>query len=116
MAYFKDTGRLVSETTPPVLTSIIWGSLGLVAVAAVGTGLYWFTAPAYVAIQNRTFHESQAYNDGMARDLDNMRLAYLSADAGAKAAIRATIQHRFAGYDADRLPLDLQAFLAEMRS
>ena len=53
----------------------------------------------------------------MSRDLDELRMAYVDAHATAeaRAAVRATIMHRFANYDAARLPADQQAFLSQVR-
>jgi uncharacterized protein HemX len=87
----------------------------ILGAAALGLGIYWVTQPTTVAIQNRTFHESQAYNDGMARDLSDLQMAYMRADDAGKSTIRATVQQRFAGYDARRLPPNLQMFLTEMQ-
>ena len=100
-----------------MLTILFWIIvLGLI-LGAFGVFTKALFAPASVAIDNAVFHESQQFNDGMARDLDNMRASYLdpATTAEAKTAIRATIAHRFAGYDARRLPGDLQLFLRQVR-
>jgi hypothetical protein len=73
-------------------------------------GVWSFFAPKVVAVQNRVFHESQQYNDGMIRDLENLRMEYLKATPEQKDALRATILHRFAGYDEDRLTPQLRSF------
>lgn len=69
-----------------------------------------FFAPKVVAVQNKTFHESQAYNDGMIRDLENIKREYQSAAPAGKDALRATAIHRFEIYPRDRMPPDLQNF------
>lgn len=115
MTRLRETRGLIAETSPFVLTGLFWWLIIPAFLVAVGVGIYWFVAPAKVAIDNRVFHQSQAYNDGMARDLDNMRLAYIQADPAGKDTIRATIKHRFAGYDASQLAPDLQTFLAQVR-
>lgn len=71
---------------------------------------YSFFAPRYTAVDYKVFRESQPYNEGMMRDLQNLRLAYIQADAGGKAALRDTILERFAAYPQNRLPPELQAF------
>ncbi len=116
MARFNETRSSISSSTPPVLTGLFWFVIIVVVLTLLGTGVYWFTEPARVGIQNRAFHNSQAYQDGMARDLENFRMAYLTADDQAKLVIKATVRHRFAGYDTSTLPPDLQMFLQEMRS
>lgn len=91
--------------------AVIW------ALAFNGLAMKSWFAPRSVAIDNRVFHESQQFNDGMARDLDDARQAYVDPNATpeSKAAIRATIIHRFAGYDASKLAPDQQTFLITLR-
>jgi len=86
-------------------------------ISGVGYAVSYVLEPRQVALDNKVFHQSQSYNDGMARDLDEFRAAYLSATATpeSKAAIRASIIHRFAGYDAALLPPDLRSFLIQVR-
>jgi hypothetical protein len=112
---FRDTRDTIRDTSPAFLTVGFWMVVFVVGAAALGLGIYWVTQPTTVAIQNRTFHESQAYNDGMARDLSDLQMAYMRADDAGKSTIRATVQQRFAGYDARRLPPNLQMFLTEMQ-
>lgn len=91
-------------------TAIIVG--GVVLFSALGLGIYAVTKPASIAIDNRAFHESQAFNDGMAKDLGNFQLEYIRTDdQGKRAALRAVILDRFAGYDDTRLPPNLRNFL-----
>lgn len=115
MAYGKETREVISETSVPIVAGMFWYAILAVFLTGIGYGIYYFVAPAKVAIDNRVFHESQPYNDGMARDLENMQMQYLSASPEGRAAISATIQHRFAGYDASRLPANLQIFLMQVR-
>lgn len=99
------------------------GALGLILIAflavfgtALALGIRYFAAPASVAIDNRVFHESQQYNDGMSRDLDDLRQSWMAAATPEqKDVVRATIMHRFGNYDAARLPADQRAFLASVR-
>ena len=91
--------------------------VALVGLSAVSLGIYSFTKPASIAIDNRAFHESQAYNDGMANDLGNFQMEYIrSNDADKRAALRAVILERFAGYDEARLPSNLRSFLDNLKS
>ncbi len=88
--------------------------VGLIAVGfvlnAAGFINYSFFAPKYTAVQNKVFHESQQYNDGMLRDLENIKREYQSATPEGKAALRATAIHRFEIYPRERLTPDLQNF------
>ena len=93
------------------------GVLALAGLIAVSFALsftafaqYSFFAPRYAAVQNAVFHESQQYNDGMVRDLENLKREYQAADLNGKAALRATVIHRFEIYPRARMTPDLQNF------
>lgn len=95
--------------------------IGILAMAAVAAlviggnvldfGLFKTLAPRYEQARRDTFEESQAYNEGMRRDLENLRNQYVAAtDPAAKAALADTFRHRAEGYP-NQLPPDLQQFL-----
>jgi hypothetical protein len=93
------------------------GVLVLVGILVLGFVLnyagffsYSFFAPKYTAVDNKVFHESQQYNDGMIRDLENIKREYQHATPEGKDALRATAIHRFEIYPYNRLPPDLQNF------
>jgi hypothetical protein len=96
--------------------------LGLLVVAAVAIffqgldfGLFKTFAPKYEQVRRDTFEQSQAYNEGMRRDLENLRDQYLAAsDPASKAALRATFIHRAEGYP-NQLPADLESFYQSLR-
>ena len=70
-----------------------------------------FFAPKYAEVRNDVFKNTQAYHDGMVNDLSDLRLQYMAAsNHDHKAAIRATVLHRFATYPKDRLPAELREF------
>ena len=95
----------------------------LVAILGLGwlaTGndffLYQFFAPKYEQVRHDTFKESQAYNDGMKNDLQDLWIQYSGDITPAqKEAIASTILHRFASYDESKLPPDLKMFLVQLR-
>lgn len=100
-----------------MIKTIALSILGLGAFLALIFGLnlfgfanYSFFAPKYTAVQNKVFHESQQYNDGMLRDLENIKREYQHATPEGKQALRATALHRFEIYPRDRLTPDLQNF------
>lgn len=96
-------------------TALVIGAV--VVLSAVSLGIYAVTKPASIAIDNAAFHESQPYNDGMARDLGNFQMEYIRTDdAGKRAALRAVILDRFAGYDANRLNPNLRTFLEQLKT
>jgi len=81
------------------------GGLGYISYMA-----YAFYAPKYEQVRYNTFKESQAYNDGMLRDLQNLRMEYIKSNDEQKAALKAIALQRFSVYEINRLPYDLQAF------
>lgn len=93
---------------------VVGGLLGIFALVffgnAVGLINYSFFAPRMTAVDNKVFHESQQYNDGMLRDLENLKREYIQASPEAKAALKGTIIHRFEIYPRDRMTPDLQNF------
>jgi hypothetical protein len=112
---FKKTAEKKGRVVLSTGEALVWLAVVLSALAAISLGLLWFTAPAKVAIENRTFHQSQAYTDGMARDLYDLQAQYQSASPAGKDAIRATVRERFAGFNPSSLPPSLQSFLMEMQ-
>jgi hypothetical protein len=81
-------------------------------------------AARYVALQSNTFfqpkeealrrdvvEQSKAYRDGVALDLQSLRLDYLRAPEEIKPAIAAAIRHRAVGVDYSALPPDLENFV-----
>ena len=81
-------------------------------------GGYWVTdyfAPKDRAIDNKVFKESEQYNDGMVRDLEDLQMQYMQADAGHKDAIRAIVLHRFSVYPEERMPANLRNFYNDLK-
>lgn len=98
-----------------ILTFI--GALALIfGLSYFGYGMHAFFAPRYTAVDNQVFKESQQYNDGMVRDLENLKMEYINADADHKSAIRAVVLHRFSVYPSDRMPPDLRNFYEQLQS
>lgn len=75
-----------------------------------GLASFSFFAPKVEQVRFDTFKQSQAYNDGMLRDLQNLKLEYLRSNPEQQAALKAIVIQRFSVYPIDRLPPDLQAF------
>lgn len=94
---------------------------GIVLLLASTFGLAYFGfqmdsffAPKYRALDAKVFKESEQYNDGMIRDLAELKRQYDQADDAGKAALRPVIRHRFEVYDTNKLPADLAAFYQSM--
>ena len=102
----------------------MFGAVGAVVVGAFlifvlsfgGYEMYKFFAPKYRAVENQVFKESEQYNDGMIRDLENLQLEYINADKEHKDALRAIVLHRFSVYPEDRMPPNLRNFYNQLRS
>ena len=102
---------------------ILTGATGMALIFALmfmislfGFEMYRFFAPRYTAVDNQVFHESQQYNDGMIRDLENWKLQYINGDTDKKNSIRAIVLHRFSVYPVDRMPFDLRNFYEQLQS
>ena len=81
-----------------------------------GLASYSFFAPKYRAVDNQVFKESEQYNDGMIRDLENLQLEYIKADAAGKQSLRAIVLHRFSVYPEEKMPPNLRNFYNQLRS
>lgn len=106
-----------------VIGGIFVGAFCLVALLGLGWVvqgnsffMYQWFAPKYEQVRQTTFEQSKAYNEGMAEELDNMRMEYLQADDAHKAALASIILHRAAAYDVSKLPPDLYAFVETLRN
>ena len=102
-----------------VFTSIAIGLMGiafLFGLAFVGFEMSNYFAPKYRALDNKVFKESEQYNDGMIRDLENLQMEYMKANDSQKAALKDIILHRFAVYDVNRLPGNLYSFYTDLRN
>jgi hypothetical protein len=103
-----------------IILGSIWGVGMLIALcvggAFIGFKIYEYFAPKYTEVDRRVFEESRAFNEGMIRDLQNLKRQYIQADPEAKKALRATVIHRFSVYPEDRLPPALRSFYNQIQS
>ena len=66
--------------------------------------------------RRQVYMQTQSYNDGMAQQLQRYQLQYQTEkDPAARAAIRSTILHMTAGWDASKLDAGTQSFLEGLR-
>jgi len=99
------------------ISAIVVGWVALVVVAMFGSFFaYQYFAPKYRAVDNEVFKQSEQYNDGMIRDLENLQMDYINADKDHKDAVRAIVLHRFSVYPEDKLPPNLRNFYNDLRS
>ena len=91
--------------------------VAIIAAFSFGSyALYAYFNPKYTAVQNQTFKESQAYNDGMIRDLEDLQAQYASANSIQKDALRAIILHRFSVYPENKLSPTLRNFYNDIKA
>ena len=99
------------------MVGVIVGAIALIfGLTFLGYKSYEFFAPKYRAVDNQVFKQSEQYNDGMIRDLENLQMEYINADAEKKQALRAIVLHRFSVYPEDRLPPNLRNFYNSLKA
>ena len=96
--------------------AILMAALLVFALAFGGYEMYKFFAPKYRAVDNEVFKQSEQYNDGMIRDLENLQVEYINADAEKKQALRAIVLHRFSVYPEDKMPPNLRNFYNDLKA
>lgn len=90
--------------------------IAIVVISAVSLGIKYFGQPMSRSIDQKTFMESQQYVDGSIRDLSKYQVQYTVGDDATKAMIRSTVQHQFANFPSEKVPLHLQLFYSSMMS
>jgi len=99
------------------VASTIVGAIALIfGLTFLGYKSYEFFAPKYRAVDNEVFKQSEQYNDGMIRDLENLQMEYIGADAEKKQALRAIVLHRFSVYPEDKMPPNLRNFYNDLKA
>ena len=99
------------------ISAIVVGWVALVIMAMFGSFFaYQYFAPKYRAVDNQVFKQSEQYNDGMIRDLENLQMDYINADKDHKDALRAIVLHRFSVYPEDKLPPNLRNFYNDLKA
>lgn len=101
--------------TSSVLALVVF-VLVILGFSYLGWASYDYFAPKYRATENKVFKESEQYNDGMVRDLENLQMEYMNADKDHQQALRAIILHRFSVYPEDKMPANLRNFYNQLRS
>ena len=99
-----------------VIAAILAAALVVLGLTYAGYAMYDFFAPKYRATDMKVFKESEQYNDGMIRDLENLQMEYVKADDAHKALLRDITIHRFEVYDVNRLPQNLFSFYVQLKA
>jgi len=99
------------------MSAVVIGWLFLIIVCMFGSYFaYSYFAPKYRAVDNEVFKQSEQYNDGMIRDLENLQMDYINADKDHKDALRAIVLHRFSVYPEDKMPPNLRNFYNDLKA
>ena len=99
------------------ISAIVISWVAFIAVCMFGSFFaYQYFAPKYRAVDNQVFKESEQYNDGMIRDLENLQMEYINSDTDHKQAIRAIVLHRFSVYPEDKMPPNLRNFYNDLKA
>lgn len=72
--------------------------------------------PKYEQVRRDTFVQSQAYNEGMAKEVENYHLQYVTATPDQQKALASVILQQVSGYDTSKLPPADQLFINQLRS
>lgn len=95
-----------------VLVALVGFILGATELGFEINAHFW---PKYAQLQQTVFENTKTYNDGMVRDLENLKQEYDRASADQRAMLRDTIIHRFSVYKDQRLPDHLHNFYIQLR-
>ena len=98
-----------------LVSSIFLGALVLFGISYGGFKMYEFFNPKYEQVRYDTFKNSQTYNDGMLRDLENLHMEYIKGSDEQKAGLKALVLHRFSVYPEDRLTPELRSFYFNLK-
>lgn len=109
-------GKEVAESAGAGIKTVVFAAVIVAGLGGISYGLYRTFAPLNEQVRYDTFKNSQAYNEGMLKDLYDLQREYTKATPEQQGALRALIQHRFEAYDRNRLPQDLQAFYASINN
>ena len=78
--------------------------------------MYKFWAPKQANVEREVFKNTQSFVDGKTSHLSMLRLDYKTAKGEQKAALKEMILTEAAQVDNNKLPLDLQLFIQQLRS
>lgn len=97
-----------------IIAAIILAGGVMFGLQSLGMVNYAFFGKWGEEIRYDITKESQAYRDGMQRNLSQMKFDYEDADAAGRIGIRESVRHQYAQTDTSEYPAYLQSFLREM--
>ena len=95
--------------------SVVAVLAAIFALAYYSLSLDRFFMPRQEALRHDVYKQSQSYNDGMVRDLENIQMQYTEATPEAKVALRAVALHRFSVYPEAALTPSLRQFYNQLK-
>ena len=98
------------------ISAWVIGALMFFGLAYGSYQMYAYLAPKYRQVDNEVFKNSEQYNNGMIRDLENLQMEYINADKDKKDSIRAIVLHRFSVYPVEKMPPDLRNFYEQLKN
>lgn len=90
----------------------------LISWATMGNNffLYKYFAPKTEQVRYDVFKQSQAYNDGMANQLEKYQAEWITSTPDQKLALKAIILEQFGSYNSNALPPTAYSFLQTVRN
>ena len=104
------------KATASIALMVIGFLLIIFGLSYFGLNMDRFFAPRQEALRRQVFEQSNSYNSGMVRDLENIQMQYNSATPEQKVGLRAIAIHRFEVYPEESLPSNLANFYNQLRN
>lgn len=120
---YRDDFRTVERDSYWSLPRIIIGLLVIVilfyGIGFLATGgdlaIYRFWAPKRANAERQVFEQTQSYVQGKVDYLSRLRMQYQNATGPQKESLRQLIVSEASTVDNNKLPLDLQGFIANLK-
>jgi hypothetical protein len=116
---YRDVERNAFWTLPRVLLFALFCLVALYALGFAATGgnlaIYRFWAPKQADAERVVFQNTQSFVQGKAEFINQLRLAYETADGAQKEALRQSILTEASTVDNSKLPVDEQIFIRSLR-
>lgn len=118
---FNEVQREAYWSLPRLFFAVLVAMLVMYALGFLATGgdlaIYRFWAPKMENARREVFENTQSYVQGKTEYLSRLRFQYQTAEAGSaqQAAIRSLVVSEASTVDNSKLPVDIQAFVAQMK-
>lgn len=116
---FKEVQREVYWSAPRIIAVIVLLMAIMYGVGFLATGgdlaIYQFWAPKRANAERKVFENTQSYVQGKTEYISRLRYQYQNADGAQKESLRQLILSEASTVDNDKLPLDLQGFIQNLK-